>query len=333
MKCGKGHGHNDPVLIGIYPVDQDDQDGNDEVQEQQTPTFPDLDQELTKIALDIPAADDKRDQYPDHAQRDPDGGRKGRYSKNDVRDDIGPFPMTAQVEKKKEEIIGKGESEQTDKPFADTKGAHRQQRKEHQQEEGHSRDIQEGNDAGPASDVKDRGPGMLAVVQLHHPVPDPDHDRIDEQRGGKMTPVRQEGSDQDIGHPREIIGLWQHLMVVADPVEQGGLAYQEQEGQQGIKDGRIVTDTVEAMKDHPVEIIVFGMQLRRHRVKEQGKLQHKCIKQENKRIGRGFLSEDADHMVCFGLLEINLCKVRVFSALSTGNQPLQSTNNFCKDTE
>ena len=83
-----------------------------------------------------------------------------------------------------------------------------------------------------------------------------------------------------------------------------------------------MTDTVESVQDNPVEIIVFGMQLGRHRMKEEGKLQHKSIEKKYKRVGRGFLSEDTDHMVFFGLLEIDFCKERSF---------LQCLEiNFCK---
>jgi len=74
-----------------------------------------------------------------------------------------------------------------------------------------------------------------------------------------MIPVRQQGSDQDIRHPGQPGRLGQYLVMVEDPVEQDGLAKQEQEGQQGKQDENMMKNGIEAIQDQSVQVIVFGM--------------------------------------------------------------------------
>src|ERR1700735_915205 len=98
MEGGEWHGHDDPVLIGIDPVDEDDDYGDKEVEQQEAPAFADLDKEFAQILLDKVSADDERDHEPGHSQGDPDGFGEGGDVKNDPRDDIRPGPVSGQVE-------------------------------------------------------------------------------------------------------------------------------------------------------------------------------------------------------------------------------------------
>ena len=50
-------------------------------------------------------------------------------------------------------------------------------------------------------------------------------------------------------------------MMIADPVEQRGLAEEDQEGEDGITDIGMVKNGVQAMQDQPVQVIVLRMQL------------------------------------------------------------------------
>ena len=83
-------------------------------------------------------------------------------------------------------------------------------------------------------------------------MPDPDHDRIDEQGGGEMPPVRQKGGNEDIGHAGQEVRLRQHFMVIRDPVEQGRLAEKDEEGKDGIGKGRLVKNGIQTTQDQPV---------------------------------------------------------------------------------
>src|ERR1700739_2241081 len=105
MEGGERYRHDNPVLIGIDAVDQDDDDGDDQVKQEQAPAFANLDKEFAEVFLDVEAADNKRDDQPGHTQGDPDGFRKGRNGKNDPGDNIGPGPMSGQVEDEEQEII------------------------------------------------------------------------------------------------------------------------------------------------------------------------------------------------------------------------------------
>ena len=104
--------------------------------------------------------------------------------------------------------------------------------------------------------------------------------------------------------------------MVGDPVEKGGLADEEQEGQDGIADGEIMESAVQGMQDHPVKKVVLGVQCRGDRVQEERKLQYEGIHNKDQGVRRGFLSEDAYHL-----------------KISFRNQLLQSKDNFCKDKE
>src|ERR1700744_761531 len=92
MESGKRDRHDDPVLVGIDAVDQDDDYGHEQVEQQQTPALPDLDEEFTEVLLDIEAPDDKGNDKPGHAEGNPDGFREGWNRKNDFRDNFGPGP-------------------------------------------------------------------------------------------------------------------------------------------------------------------------------------------------------------------------------------------------
>jgi hypothetical protein len=131
-----------------------------------------------------------------------------------------------------------------------------------------------------------------------------------------MRPVGQQGGDQDIGHAGQEIGLGQYLVMVGNAIEKGGLADEEQEGQDGITYGGIMESAIQCVQDEPVEIVVLGMQRRRDGVQEEGKLQYEGIYNKDQPIQRGFLSEDAYHLT-----------------ISFRNQLLQSKDNFCKDKE
>ena len=104
--------------------------------------------------------------------------------------------------------------------------------------------------------------------------------------------------------------------MVGNTIEKHGLADEEQEGQDRVTDGIIMECAIQGVQDQPVEIVVLGMQCRRDRVQEEGKLQYEGIHNEDQPIHRGFLSEDAYHLT-----------------ISFRNQLLQSKDNFCKDKE
>jgi hypothetical protein len=72
MEGGKRDGHDDPVLVGVDAIDENDDDGNKEEEEQQAPAFADLDEEFAEIFLDEISSDDKGDNKPDDTQGDPD---------------------------------------------------------------------------------------------------------------------------------------------------------------------------------------------------------------------------------------------------------------------
>jgi hypothetical protein len=236
MKSGKGYCHKDPVLIGVAPGNEDNDDGDEEEQQQKAPAFAGLDEEFAEVFLDEIAADDKRDDQPGHAHRDPDGGGEGRHLEDDRRHDFGPLPLAGQVEDEEKEIIGEGEPQQSDQPFADPERAHGEEPGQDQQQKAHGRYIQQGDDAGPDADIENGCTRPLAVVQVHHAVPYPDHDGIDEQGGGKVIPVRQQGGDQDIGHTGQVGRLRQDFMMVEDPIEKCRLAVKQQKGEDRIQD-------------------------------------------------------------------------------------------------
>ena len=131
-----------------------------------------------------------------------------------------------------------------------------------------------------------------------------------------MPPIRQQGGDQDIGHAWQDIGLGQNLVMVRNTIEKKGLADQEQEGQDGIKDGDTVESAIQGVQDHPVEIVVLGVQRRGDWVQEEGELQYEGIYYKDQGVNRAFLSEGAYHLT-----------------ISFRNQLLQSKDNFCKDKE
>ena len=97
MKGCKGHGHDDPVLVRVDTVDENDDDGNKEEEKQQAPAFADLDEEFAEIFLDEIASDDKRNDQPYNIQGDPDGWRKGGNGKDDPGNNIRPAPMTGEI--------------------------------------------------------------------------------------------------------------------------------------------------------------------------------------------------------------------------------------------
>ncbi len=73
VEGGKGHGHDDPVFVGVDAIDENDDDGDKEEEKQETPAFADLDKKFAEIFLDKVTAEDKGDDQPDDAQGDPDG--------------------------------------------------------------------------------------------------------------------------------------------------------------------------------------------------------------------------------------------------------------------
>jgi hypothetical protein len=164
MEGGERHGHDDPVLIGIDPVDQNDDHSDKQVKEEQAPAFPDLDEEFAEILLDKVSAYNKRDDEPGHSEGDPDGFGEGGNVKNDLWNEICPGPVSGQVEDQKEKIIGKSEPKQADQPFADAERTHGQQPEQHKQEEGDRGDIQQGNNPGPDTYIEDGRAGPWAVV-------------------------------------------------------------------------------------------------------------------------------------------------------------------------
>ena len=74
-----------------------------------------------------------------------------------------------------------------------------------------------------------------------------------------MSPVRQQGSNKDIGHARQEIGLRQQLIVIAYTIEQGGLGEQDDKSEDRVYDGAMTKSGIQAMDDEPVQIIVFRM--------------------------------------------------------------------------
>ena len=187
--------------------------------------------------------------------------------------------MSREVKDQEKKVIGEGKAQQSDKPFAYAKRPHGDEPEQDQQQEGDGRYIQQGDDAGPYADGEDGRPGSLAVIQFHHAVPYPDHDRVDEQGCRKMAPVRQEGGDQYIGHAGQEVRLWQNLMVIEDPVEKGSLCEKDQEGKDGVWKGCLVEYGIEGTQDQPVQVIVLRVKNGRHRVKEHRKFQYQRIYQ------------------------------------------------------
>ena len=53
MEGGERHGHDDPVLIGIDAVNENDDHGDDQIEQEQAPAFADLDQEFAEVFLDV----------------------------------------------------------------------------------------------------------------------------------------------------------------------------------------------------------------------------------------------------------------------------------------
>ena len=94
-----------------------------------------------------------------------------------------------------------------------------------------------------------------------------------------MTPVGQKGCNEDIGHAGQEVRFGQYFMMITDPVEKSGLAKEEQEGEDGVKKGRMVEKGIEGMQDQPVQVIVLRVQGGRDRVEEHGKFQYKGIYQ------------------------------------------------------
>lgn len=92
-----------------------------------------------------------------------------------------------------------------------------------------------------------------------------------------MPPVRQQGSNEDIGHARQEIRLGKYFIMVADPVEKGGLRKKDQKGKDGVQEGDPVKDGVQAPYDQPVQVIIFRVQDGRHGVQEHGKFQDQGI--------------------------------------------------------
>src|ERR1700733_2970422 len=107
MERGERHGHDDPVLVGIDAVYKNNDHGNDQVEQQETPTFADLDQELAEVLLNVETADNERDDKPGHTKRNPDGFGKRRHIENDPGYNIGPGPMPGKIEEEEQEVVGK----------------------------------------------------------------------------------------------------------------------------------------------------------------------------------------------------------------------------------
>lgn len=277
MEGGERHGHDDPVLIRIDPVDEDNDHRDEQVEKKEAPAFADLDKEFAQILLDIVPADDEGDDEPGHSEGDPDGLRESGDGKNDLWDNIRPGPVPGKVEDEKQEIIGKREAEHADQPFTDAEGTHGQEPEKHEQQEGDGGDVQQGNDPGPKADVEDGRAGVGTIVQIQHAVPDEDHHRVDQQRRGKMAPVRQKGSNQDIGHAGQPGRLWENFMMVEDTVEQGRLGEQEYEGKDRKKDREPVEHLIEPVQDEAVKIVVLRMQGGRHGMQKKREFEHQGI--------------------------------------------------------
>jgi len=92
-----------------------------------------------------------------------------------------------------------------------------------------------------------------------------------------MAPVRKEGSNEDIGHPRQIGRFRKYLMIVEDAVEQSRLGEKEQKGKEGKKDREMIKHRVEPIQDKPVKVIVLRMQGRRHGMQKKGEFEHQGI--------------------------------------------------------
>ena len=88
-------------------------------------------------------------------------------------------------------------------------------------------------------------------------------------------------------------------MVVENVIEQYRLRKQQQKGQDGKTDGRMIEYGIETSQDEPVEVIVFGMQWRRHRVQKEGKFQHQGIDKQYQNVSGALLPKDTDHGVQF----------------------------------
>ena len=154
MECGEGNGRNDPVLVVVCAVDQDDDDCHYEVQQQQAPAFADMDQHFAQVLLDEEASDDKGQYQEKDTHGDPDGGRHGRESQEDMRQHILPVPVPRQIKDQEQKIVGAGDPKQAYQPFPDAKGPHGDQREQYQEDKGHGGDIQKGNYTSPYPDVK-----------------------------------------------------------------------------------------------------------------------------------------------------------------------------------
>src|SRR5258708_7285713 len=87
MKPCERDGHHDPILIIACLIDKDNYHCHQEEEQQEAPAFPYLYKDLIQVVLDKIAADDKREQKPEHAKGGPDKGWRGRQGKHDVGHD------------------------------------------------------------------------------------------------------------------------------------------------------------------------------------------------------------------------------------------------------
>lgn len=92
-----------------------------------------------------------------------------------------------------------------------------------------------------------------------------------------MAPVRQKGSNQNIGHPRQPGGFRQDLMMVKDVIEQRRLGEQEQEGKDREKDRKPVKHLIETIQDEPVKVIILRMKGGCRRMQKQREFEHQGI--------------------------------------------------------
>ena len=67
-----------------------------------------------------------------------------------------------------------------------------------------------------------------------------------------MVPVGQQRSNEDIGHARQEIRPRQQLMMIADPIEQGGLGEQDQKGEHRVQYRGLMQNGAQAIQNDPV---------------------------------------------------------------------------------
>ena len=94
-----------------------------------------------------------------------------------------------------------------------------------------------------------------------------------------MVPVLQKRSQQDIGHPRQVIRLRKDFVVIAYAVEEGRLGKQQEKAEDGIGQGAVPEYRIQTSQDEPVQIVVLLVKDRHVRMQENIEFEEKRINQ------------------------------------------------------